>query len=144
MTEVVPTHRSTKNKFGFLLPMLPQGKKTPINFHERGYTCLVPPTGIHMCCPPPGMLPLLPQGMLLPPQGINAGCPPTRHVPLVESSILKSSIYHSSFSFHISVTAKKMCFPPPTCCLCVTLTVNTGWFKHKTPISFRRQCPRRF
>ena len=46
----------------FLLPLLPQGnKKAPINFLQRGYSCVVPPRG-YVCCPPLGMLPLLRQG----------------------------------------------------------------------------------
>ena len=42
-----------------------------MNFHQRGYTRVLSPPGDTRAFPPPGLLPLLPQGIIFPPQGIN-------------------------------------------------------------------------
>ena len=97
-------------------------EKTPMDFHQRGYTCVDPPRG-HMCSVPPGTLMLLPQGTIFPPQGINVCCPPP-WACAVESCIQKSSILSQVYTavslFHVSVPYRENnCYPPPTSVTCV-------------------------
>ena len=100
-----------------VLPLLPQGKGRSMNFPQRGYTCVATPRR-YTCAVPPGMFPLLPQGMLFPPQGINV-LPLPLGLCLWLNRPHKKPSKHQSFTFSCFCYRKKNCYPPPTSVTCV-------------------------